>query len=130
MTKKEDEKVRIGTKRALPPAIRTGSVFIRALHLFPASMLLAGIWFGIPKSELGIFWMFVGISGIILLATEMFSHPGLYRQGAGLAIFLKLVLVSLISFAGEWAGVLMILAFFIAVLGAHFPKHLRHRILF
>lgn len=114
----------------MPPVLRHGSVFVRALHLAPASVILGGFWFGVPHSELHLFYMLAGLSGLVLMAIEMMGHPGYFRQGVGVATVVKLSLLVLVPFSGNLGFILMLVTYCIAVIGAHMTKRWRHRILF
>ena len=106
------------------------SVVIRAIHqvgsaVYLSSFLLDNI-VGPPAFYL---WLAV-ITGLALIGTEAMRHRALYREVAGLATILKVVLLG-IAFHGylpETATV--VVAFFIAALAAHLPKNIRHRLIF
>jgi hypothetical protein len=106
------------------------SVVIRATHqigsaVYLSSFLLDNI-VGPPAFYL---WLAV-ITGLALVGTEAMRHRALYREFAGLATMLKVVLLG-IAFHGylpETATV--VAAFFVAALAAHLPKNIRHRLVF
>ena len=106
------------------------SVVIRALHqvgaaVYLSSFLLAGI-IGPPAVYL---WLSI-ITGVALVVTEGMRHRALYREVAGLATLIKLVLLG-IAYHGYLPQTAMVtLAFFIAAIAAHLPKNLRHRLIF
>lgn len=104
------------------------SVVIRALHqigaaVYLSSFLLEGI-FGPPTFYL---WLSV-VTGLALIVTETMRHRALYREVAGLATMLKLVLLGIAYHGYLSAAALVTLAFFVAAIGAHLPKDLRHRL--
>jgi len=106
------------------------SVVIRALHqvgsaVYLSSFLLDSIT-GPPAFYL---WLAVG-SGLALVGTETMRHRALYREVAGLATILKVVLLGT-----AWHGYLpetvsVTVAFMAAALAAHLPKKIRHRLIF
>ena len=106
------------------------SVVIRAMHqvgsaVYLSSFLLDNI-IGPPAFYL---WLAV-ITGLALVGTESIRHRALYREIAGLATMLKVVLLG-IAFHGylpETATV--VAAFVLAALAAHLPKNIRHRLVF
>ena len=111
-----------------PSTIRTGSVFVRALHLLAASAVAGGyLLSGEVEVPLG-WWIAAGVSGVVLLAAECSRHRELYRELAGWATLVKLGLIGVVPIlpgvASPW---LMGAAFVVAVLGAHSPKVWRHR---
>ena len=75
-------------------------------------------------------WALAGASGVLLLVAEVIRHQELYREPAGWATVVKLALVGTIFAAPAAAPWLMSAAFVVAVLGAHAPRHIRHRKLF
>ena len=106
------------------------SVAIRALHqvgaaVYLSSFLLDGI-VGPPAFYL---WLSI-VTGLALVVTEAMRHRALYREVAGLATLIKLVLLG-IAYHGYLPQTAMVaLAFFIAAIAAHLPKNLRHRLVF
>lgn len=105
------------------------SVLIRALHqvaaaVYLSSFLLDGI-FGPPPFYL---WLSV-VTGLALVITEGMRHRALYREVAGLATILKLVLLG-IAYHGYLPPTATVMtAFLIAAIAAHLPKDLRHRLI-
>lgn len=106
------------------------SVVIRALHQIGAAVYLASFLVdGIVGPPAFYLWLSL-VTGLALLVTEGMRHRLLYREVAGLATLVKVVLLG-IAFHGYLpdSGTVM-LAFFIAALAAHLPKDLRHRLVF
>jgi hypothetical protein len=110
--------------------IRTGSVFIRAVHLLAASAVSGAYLLTVENTGAHTWWLVAGISGVLLLVAEFIRHVELYRELGGWSTILKLVLIGCIPAAPATAPWLMSAAFVIAVLGAHFPRRWRHRKLF
>ena len=106
------------------------SVVIRAMHqvgsaVYLSSFLLDNI-VGPPDFYL---WLTV-ITGLALVGTEAMRHRALYREVAGLATIVKVLLLG-IAFHGylpETATVAV--AFVVAAVAAHLPKNIRHRLIF
>ena len=93
--------------------------------VYLSSFLLAGI-VGPPAVYL---WLSI-VTGVALVVTEGMRHRALYREVAGLATLIKLVLLG-IAYHGYLPQAAMVaLAFFIAAIAAHLPKNLRHRLVF
>jgi hypothetical protein len=118
---------RIGDR---PPYIRNGSVFVRAAHLLAASAILGAGLFGVAGARTQAWWIAAAASGVLLVVAEVLRHRELHREVAGLATIVKLVLVGLAGLAPSGAPWLLSSAFVVAVVGAHAPRHWRHRRLY
>jgi hypothetical protein len=107
-----------------------GSIFIRALHQVGAAVFLAV--FLLPgKPDLPLFYLVLaGITGVLLMTTEMLRHRQLLREPAGLATLVKLALMGMAVHNWLPAAPAMLAAFVLAAFFAHAPKHIRHRRLF
>lgn len=121
---------RLGPVSPRPYWLVLVSVFIRALHqvgsaVYLSSFLLDDI-FGPPPFYL---WLAV-MSGLALAGTEAIRHRALYREVAGLATMLKIILLGLVyhGYLPETGTVLA--AFILAAIAAHLPKNIRHRLVF
>ncbi len=114
----------------LTPVVRSGSVFVRAAHLLGASAVGGRYLLGVAEAGLHGWWILAGVSGVLLLLAELLRHPELFRETAGWATIVKLLLIGLIFVLPGAALWLMSLAFIVAVVGAHAPKSWRHRKLF
>jgi hypothetical protein len=122
-----EEDTGLGRTGERPSWIRSGSVFVRAVHLLAASAVLgAGLW-EIPGPRTCPWWIAAAASGLLLLAAEALRHRELHREVCGLATALKLVLLGGAAALPAGAPWLLSAAFVVAVLGAHFPKRWRHR---
>lgn len=113
-----------------PRWIRGGSVFVRAGHLLGASAVGGACLLGVADGRVHGWWILAAASGVLLLVAEFLQHPELYREAAGWATILKLVLIGLIFVLPGAAPWLMGSAFIVAAVGAHAPKRWRHRRLF
>jgi hypothetical protein len=120
----------MGPVAARPYWVVLLSVLIRALHQVGAGVYLASFLVdGIAGPPTFYLWLSV-VTGLGLTATEGLRHRALYREVAGLATILKVVLLG-IAFHGYLpeAGTVT-LAFLVAAIAAHLPKNLRHRLVF
>ena len=120
----------MGPVAARPYWVVLLSVVIRALHQVGAGVYLASFLVdGIVGPPTFYLWLAV-VTGLGLTATEGLRHRALYREVAGLATILKVVLLG-IAFHGYLpeAGTVT-LAFLVAAIAAHLPKNLRHRLVF
>ena len=107
--------------------LRGVSVFVRAAHLVaicpPAGVLLLGK----GSADLHAWWWLAAGTGVLLLAVELVRHPSIAREGAGLAIVLKLALLGSVTLAPAVDRWLVGAAVVIAAVGAHAPRTWRHR---
>lgn len=106
------------------------SIVVRAMHLIGTAVVLTTFLLDDMTRPPA---MYAGIafgSGIALLFTEWLRHRQIYRELAGLATFVKMLLLG-----AAYHGILpmqgtVLLAFFLASIAAHAPKLVRHRLLF
>jgi len=125
-----EEQDRLGKPVGRLRWIRTGSVFVRAAHLLGACAVGGAYLLGVGDARLHGWWILAAASGLLLLAAELVQHRELYREVAGWATVLKLLLIGLIFVFPRAALWLMSAALIVAVIGAHAPKNWRHRKLF
>jgi hypothetical protein len=131
MSSEEDNsEPNLGPVGPRPYWVVLASVVIRAMHqvgsaVYLSSFLLDSIA-GPPAFYL---WLAVG-TGVALVGTEAMRHRALYREVAGLATMLKVVLLgsAFHGYLPETATV--VVAFLAAALAAHLPKNIRHRLVF
>ena len=122
--------VKLGRTGNRPQWLRTGSVFVRAVHLVGAGALLGGYLFGVERSMMLPYVGIAAMSGLVLIGTEFARHRELYREVAGWSTIVKLLILLTFPLFPDSAGLLMILVFLIAAIGAHLPRRYRHRLLF
>jgi len=120
----------LGRTSDRPSFIRTGSVFVRATHLLPASVVAGACVLSVEAEGIRAWWIATAVTGAVLLAAEYARHRDLHREVAGWATLIKLVLVGGIALAPAAGPWLMSVAFVVAVVGAHAPRGWRHRRLF
>jgi hypothetical protein len=106
------------------------SVILRAVHqvgaaVYLASFLIEGLN-GPPQAYL----LLALISGIALLFTEGMRHRQIYREVSGLGTFVKVILLGLAYHQLLPVLPTVLAAFLLASLCAHFPKEIRHRLIF
>ncbi len=110
--------------------IRTGSVFVRAVHLVAASAVAGAYLLGDGVSAGHTWWAVAGLSGVLLLVAEGLRHRDLYRETAGLATIGKLALIGALFLVPDAGPCLMGAAVVVAGIGAHAPRRWRHRRLY
>jgi len=106
------------------------SIFIRAFHLVGAAVFLAVFLLPGQPYLPRIYLVLTGVTGVLLMTTEMLRHRQLLREPAGLTTLVKLVLMALAVHGWLPAAPTMLAAFVLAAFFAHAPKHIRHRRLF
>lgn len=124
------DKIKTGRIGNRPYWVFSLSIIIRAGHqvgaaVFLTTYLLSG--YGPPST---LFLYLVIGSGLALILTEWMRHRELYREFAGLAIILKILLVGAAFHHLLPAREAVLAGFVIASIGSHAPKILRHRLLF
>lgn len=126
----KDKALVLGRVNQRPYWLVLFSVIIRALHqvgaaVYLSSFVLAGIQ-GPP-----VFYLLLSvISGGVLLCTEGARHPQFYREVAGWATIVKLLLLGVAYHGYLPPPAAVLAAFLVAAVGAHLPKDLRHRLVF
>lgn len=118
---------RIGDR---PYWMLTLSILIRATHQVGAAVFLAVFLLGAQPRPPKAYVVAALISGVLLFAAEWMRHRQIFRELAGGITLAKLLLLGA-AFHGFLppAGAVL-LAFLIASVGAHAPKHVRHRLLY
>jgi len=121
---------RLGRTADRPYWVWMTSIFVRAFHQVGAAVFLAV--FLLPgQPELPLFYLVLaGITGVLLMTTEMLHHRQLLREPAGLTTLVKLMLMGMAVHGWLPAAPTMLTAFMLAAFFAHAPKHIRHRRLF
>jgi len=106
------------------------SIFTRAMHLVGAGVVLTFfLLFEGAQTPFAFTLLTVG-SGLVLLVTEWLRHRQIWRELAGVATFVKVILLGAI-FHGFFPGrEMMLFVFVLASVAAHAPKLVRHRLLF
>jgi len=105
------------------------SLLVRALHQVGAAVFLAAYLLDAVPGPPLVYLAISLASGMVLFFTEWLRHRQLYRELSGLTSMVKVLLLG-----AAWHGFLpgqptVLLAFVIASLMAHAPKHVRHRLL-
>lgn len=106
------------------------SIFTRAMHLVGAGVVLTFfLLFEGEKAPLASTLLTV-TSGVVLLFTEWLRHRQIWRELAGVATFVKVILLGAIFHGFFPERETMLLVFVLASVAAHAPKLVRHRLLF
>jgi hypothetical protein len=106
------------------------SVFVRAIHQIGAGVFLAAYLLDAVSILPGMYLATAGVSGGVLILTEMLRHRQLFRELTGISTVLKLVVLGL-AYHGLIPPVpSLVFVFVLASLCSHAPKFVRHRLLF
>jgi hypothetical protein len=105
------------------------SVLCRAIHQLGAGLLLAALIFTSVGAPPGWVWWLTAVSGVLLVVLEWWRHRELYREVAGVATAVKLLLVvaAIHGLIPQLGGLLAV--FMLAAVAAHVPKDIRHRVI-
>lgn len=106
------------------------SIAIRAMHLIGAAVVLATFLYGDMTRPPAHYTGIAFGSGIVLLFTEGIRHRQIYRELAGIATFVKMLLLGAAYHGLFPMQGTVLLVFFLASIAAHAPKLVRHRLLF
>lgn len=113
--------------RSPKPAVwrRWAGIVLRSLHLVAVSLLaLAVHGLGVPGPLSAASWVLV--SGALLLTLELADGRLRLSELAGMLVLLKLALVGLMVWRGEWLVPLFWALLFISAIGSHAPRRWRH----
>jgi hypothetical protein len=100
------------------------SVVLRSLHL--AGVVLAGIAIFGKGAHLvpGIVLML--LTGLGLYAIDLWHHPGLWREVAGVFFMVKMIVLSAMLLAPDMAGFIFWLVLIASSVVSHAPRVFRH----
>jgi hypothetical protein len=122
--------VKMGRIGERPYWILNLSILVRAVHQIGAAVFLAAYLLDVIPEPPRIYVLIALLSGILLLITEWLRHRQIFREIAGLITLVKILLLGAAYHQFLPATETVLLVFFIASLGAHAPKKVRHRLLF
>ena len=125
-----EESGTMGRIGARPYWVLNLSILIRAVHQVGAAIFIAAYLLDVIPGPPVFYVIIAFISGSLLLATEWLRHRQIFRELAGMITVVKILLLG-----AAYHGLLplqgtVLLVFFIASIGAHAPKKVRHRLLF
>lgn len=106
------------------------SILIRAVHQVGVGVFLAAYLLDVIPGPPLFYVMIAFLSGALLLCSEWWRHRQIFRELAGMISIVKLLLLGAAYHGFLPLPATVLLAFFIASLGAHAPKKVRHRLLF
>ncbi len=107
-------------------SLRLLNVVCRTVHLVGVSLLVGGAAWDVEWPRLvPALWLTLG-SGLGLLLLEVAADPRWFGEGRGLAAGLKLAPLSLIPFAPDQRGPLLLAVVVVGAVGSHMPRWFRH----
>ena len=105
-------------------------IVIRAVHQVGAAVFLASFLLEEIIRPPSTYLILVFGSGVALFGAEWMRHRQILRELSGVTTFLKLILLGAAYHGLLSPSLGVLLAFFLASIGAHAPKLVRHRLLF
>jgi len=102
---------------------------LRVAHIFTAGTLLGGYIFEQPATVLEPWLVGTVVSGLLLLATDLYASFGVLCEVRGLVVLVKLVLLALAPFFWDARISLLVTALVIGAVGSHMPGAYRHKVL-
>jgi len=112
------------------PFRRGIKTLLRALHILTTGVLLGGHIFVQPQEAL-MPWLWGSIlTGLILLATDLYASCAILLEARGVAVVVKIGLMMLIPVMWEQRVFLLVSALIIGAVSSHLPRTYRHRLLF
>jgi hypothetical protein len=106
--------------------MRVVKVAARTVHIVAMALVLGGVAYAAPVAALALPLALTVASGLLLLGLDLWKSGTWLTQGGGVAVLLKLALLSL----GQWFPAARfecyLAATAIASIGAHMPKSWRH----
>ena len=126
-SEKGKETGRIGDR---PFGVYILSIMIRALHQVGAAVFLGAFLLDAVPGPPVVYVVVALLSGGLLLAAEWWRHRQIFRELAGGVTLVKILLLGAAFHGFLPPRETVLLAFFIAALGAHAPKKVRHRLMF
>lgn len=106
------------------------SIGVRAIHQVGAAMVLAAIFLVDGSHVQPLYLYLAGGSGVVLCIAEGVRHRQMHRELSGMITVLKCLLLGLAFHGFVEPAIGVTCAFLIASVGAHAPRHVRHRLLY
>jgi hypothetical protein len=106
------------------------SILIRAVHQVGAAVFLAAYLLDAIPGPPEVYVIIAFLSGGMLLVSEWMRHRQIFRELSGAITMVKLLLLGAAYHGFLPAQGTILLVFFIASVGSHAPKKVRHRLLY
>ena len=106
--------------------MRVVKVAARTVHIVAMALVLGGVAYAAPVKALALPLAFTVASGLLLLGLDLWKSGACLYQGSGVAVLLKLALLSLGQSFPAARFECYLAATSVASIGAHMPKSWRH----
>ncbi|APG25011.1 hypothetical protein [Syntrophotalea acetylenica] len=118
-----------GQKKSMyfrPGWARALDIMFRSLHIGVAGVMLGGVIFNQPLSDLHFWGRLTVVTGLGLVASELYQTRHWPYQGAGIMAMLHVGCVFLLHLWLQFAEQLLWAAMIIGATGSHMPRKYRH----
>jgi len=116
------------------PGKRWVNILLRTVHLVGVAGLGGAFLYRVPSelpNDLWMPWLFVTlISGVLMLALEVWSNGAYLVQGCGLAVLAKILLLAVLPLFEPPQTGLFLLVMVLSGLASHAPARVRHYVPF
>lgn len=125
----DNNKSKTGRIGYRPDQIRYLSILVRSFHQIAVAVFVGAFFFDSSGPVTKPAFLFVAVTGALLLALEALRHRQFYREVFGLITFFKAGLIGLAYHKFIPSTPVFLFVFFLASLVSHAPKGIRHRLL-
>ena len=101
------------------------NIGLRCAHLVGVAGIGGGFLYGLDAESWSVYWQITVLSGVVLSLVYIWSSGAWLLEMKGLAVFLKLVLLSVGSMIPELRSAAFILVIILSGLIAHAPARVR-----
>ena len=108
------------------PGNRLINVLLRSFHILGFAIFTGGYWFGQPQALLAPWFWLAVVTGLLMVAIELYGSFSFVVELRGLAVFFKLGLLALLPSSGEVGFWLLAAVVLIASISSHMTGRLRH----
>ena len=99
---------------------------LRTVHIVSMAIVLGGVAWGVPEEKFHHSFVLTAVSGVLLLAIDLFRSCVFLYQGAGVASVVKLALVGLGYHVPESRLAFYLAATVVGSVGSHMKGSWRH----
>jgi hypothetical protein len=112
------------------PCRRGLRTLLRALHILTTGVLLGGHVFNQSPDSLQVRLLGSIVTGMLLLATDLYASCALIFEVRGVVVLVNLFLLLLVPFMWDYRVSLLVAILVIGAVSSHMPGNYRHRLLF
>ncbi len=111
------------------PGQRSIKIVLRGFHVLCAGVLTGAYLFEV-ESELRMAWLLATlITGLLILAVDLFESGAFLLQTRGAVLLLKILLLAGLSSFGGYKGLVLCLIVVVSVISSHAPSKVRYFVL-